>query len=311
VDSSSHLTSGGQASLEPPELPEGWRYADDTTPADPGATARMRVRVLQAVLVGLVVACVVGLAVWNGATHYSRGKHALEKGFYVWAADEFASARVFGIPFLDARGREQEARSAAAAAAAAIRQKQEERRLSAQFDKAAALLAAGDGEAVLTRLQTIDVAGLKSAMAESEVVRGSVASLAGDIAGAARAALDKSQWERAGRLAAALGVLEPSSGLAADLQKQAQTGKELSAKLGKAKEAARRGRWRAALRAALAVQAVQKGFPGAAALIADARAALAPKPKPVVTAAPATDTGGTAPTGPEAPAAPAPQPAPP
>jgi len=111
--------------------------------------------------------------------------------------------------------------------------------------------------------------------------------LAEDLAAASRRALGNAAWVRAGRFAAALLVLEPSSELAVALGARARTGEDLSAKLGKAKHAARRGEWRAALRLALAVLAVQKGFPGAAAVVADARDALAPKPKPAA-ATPAT-----------------------
>lgn len=84
---------------------------------------------------------------------------------------------------------------------------------------------------------------------------------------------------RAGRLAAALLVLEPSSKLPVTFRAPARTGQELSAKLGKAKETARHGRWREARRPALSVLAVQKDFPGAATVVADARIAFAPKPK--------------------------------
>ncbi len=95
-------------------------------------------------------------------------------------------------------------------------------------------------------------------------------------------------------------MLEPSSELAVALKARARTGAELRTKLGEAKDAAQRGQWRAALRLALAVIAVQKDFPGAAAVVADARDALAPKPKPVATqptpaataAAPAPQAGG-------------------
>ena len=83
-----------------------------------------------------------------------------------------------------------------------------------------------------------------------------------------------------GVFAAALLVLEPSSELAVALGARARTGAELNAKLGEAKDAAQRGKWRAALRLALAVVAIQKDFPGAAAVVADARDALAPKPRP-------------------------------
>ena len=83
-------------------------------------------------------------------------------------------------------------------------------------------------------------------------------------------------------------MLEPSSAEAAALAAKAGTGEELSARLAEARDAARHGQWRKALRLALAVTAVREGFPGAASVIADARKALAPKPKPSRTAATAT-----------------------
>ena len=135
--------------------------------------------------------------------------------------------------------------------------------------------------------------------------------LAEDLAAASRRALRNAAWVQAGRLSAALLVLEPSSELAATLDARAQTGEDLSAKLGKAKDAARHGRWREALRMALAVLAAQKGFPGAAAVVADARHALAPKPAKTQTASTATPASPptqpvTRPTTPTAPPPPAP-----
>ena len=66
----------------------------------------------------------------------------------------------------------------------------------------------------------------------------------------------------------------------------ADGGEAAAPKLAEAKAAARRGEWRTALRLALAVTAVRKDFPGAAALVADARVALTPKPKPTPTPTP-------------------------
>ena len=102
---------------------------------------------------------------------------------------------------------------------------------------------------------------------------------------------------RRASFAAALLVLEPSEPSAEALAAKARTGAELSARLAKAKDAARHGKWREALRLALAVTAVRKDFPGAAAIIADARKALAPKPSPRPAAAPAAVTTAAPSTG--------------
>ena len=68
MDNLSHNTSEQNASIEPPDLPEGWRYADSEVWKDPYLAARKRVRALKVALVGLVLACVAGLLVWNAST---------------------------------------------------------------------------------------------------------------------------------------------------------------------------------------------------------------------------------------------------
>ena len=145
-------------------------------------------------------------------------------------------------------------------------------------------------------------------------VRRSVDVLAKDLTVASREALSHRAWRRGGSYAAALLVLEPSSELAARLGAQAQKGEDLSVKLGKAKAAARRGQWRTALRMALAVLAARRTSLGAEAVVADARRALAPKPKPAKTQTASTATPANPPTQPVArpttPTAP-PPPAPP
>ena len=116
---------------------------------------------------------------------------------------------------------------------------------------------------------------------------------------AARDALGRSEWGRAQRYASAVLVLDPLAQTATALGAKAKTGEALTAKLAKARDAAGHGRWRSALRLALAVTAARKDFPGAAALVAQARKALAPKPSPTAAAiattatTPPTTTGGT------------------
>ena len=91
--------------------------------------------------------------------------------------------------------------------------------------------------------------------------------------------MQEARWVRAGHFAAAYLVLDPSDE-AMPRSLRARTGEKLRTELADARAAARRGQWRTALRMALAVVAVRKDFPGAAALVADARVALTPKPKP-------------------------------
>ena len=103
-------------------------------------------------------------------------------------------------------------------------------------------------------------------------------------------------------------MLEPGSEQASRSPIARSPARGCRTKLGEAQDAARRGQWREALRLALAVVAARKDFPGAAALVADARVALAPKPKPKpaptqapVVAAPPDTGGSTTPTTPPQP----------
>ena len=146
-------------------------------------------------------------------------------------------------------------------------------------------LRAGDAGAVLAALERLPQADLALALEKDEAA-GPAAALAEDLAAAAKTAMQRAEWVRAGNLAAAYLVLDPSDEAIVALANRARTGERLRAQLAEANAAARRGQWRTALRLALAVTAVRKDFPGAAALVADARAALAPKPKPTPTPEP-------------------------
>ena len=121
-------------------------------------------------------------------------------------------------------------------------------------------------------------------------MRRAAAALGEDLTAAAGMALRNQKWGRAGQYAAALLLLDPSAPDGAALAEKATTGQKLSARLAEARDAARLGHWREALRLALAVTAAQKGFPGAAALVADARLALTPKPQPTAQATTTTPT---------------------
>lgn len=267
--------------MEPPDLPDGWRSAELVDWKDPYLTASRRARVVRVAVVVIIVALVVGVLLWIADTHYARGVAALEDHAYSTAVSEFSVARVLVFPYRDAQSLEEQARRALQAEDARY-EKAEARRAAAValLEKAGARLEAGDPDGVRSALQAIKVNDFRAALNRSDSVREAAAALALDLAAAARRALGNASWGRAGKYAAALLVLEPSSDLAVALGARARTGAELSAKLGKAKAAAQGGEWRTALRIALAVIATQKDFPGAAAVVADARDALAPKPKP-------------------------------
>jgi len=308
VDDSGHGISAQSASIEQPDLPEGWRSAELEVWKDPYLSARRRLRAVQVALGALAVAFVIGVLLWLAAIHYARGVDALKFHSYSAAVSEFSVARVLVFPYRDARSLEEQARRALAAEGAGYEQAAaREAAVIAQLQQAGTWLEAGDAAGVLAALLAIEAGDLQDALERSETARGSAAALAEDLAAASRRALGNAAWVRAGRFAAALLVLEPSSELAVALGARARTGEDLSAKLGKAEDAARRGEWRAALRLALAVLAVQKGFPGAAAVVADARDALAPKPKP---AASTPATAATQPAGGST-TTPPPQPPPP
>jgi hypothetical protein len=248
-----------------------------------------------------VVALVIGGLFWIAATHYARGVEALEAHSYSTAVSEFSVARVLVFPYRDARSLEEQARRALQAEDARYEQAEARRAaVVAQLEKAGALLEADDADGVRTTLQTINGVELRAALNRSDAARESADALALDLAAAARKALGNAAWGRAASFAAALFVLEPSSELAVALNARARTGVELRTKLGAAKDAAQHGQWRAALRLALAVIAVQKDFPGAAAVVADARDALAPKPKPKPVATQPTPAATTAAPPPQA-----------
>ena len=299
-----HSDPPSTVSSAPPhaDLPPGWRHTDDLEWMDSQGQARRRRRLLIAGLALFAVAAVLGAAalfVLDASTHYSRGVAALESGRYAQAQAELSQADVLGVPYRDASvlveqaRRELVAQTAGADAAAALKEE-----ASAALAQAAGALEDGGVPQVLAALGSVPAADLQAVMKQDEAAAQAADALAKNLTTEGRKALSRLEWGRAGRFAAALLLLRPSSVAADEITGKAEAGQKLSARLADAKQAARGGEWRKALRLALAVQAARKDFPGAASLVADARKALRPKPQPTAAAAvtaPATTTtsGGT------------------
>ena len=291
----------GTTPVQVPDLPEGWRSAEqEAWSDDSSASGRRRSLVLRVAVLIVLVTGLLGALVWVADGHYARGVDAFNDHAYARAISELSAARLLVFPYRDARTMKERAEAALQAETAAHEaQKRRFAAVVAGLGEAGDRLDDGEAAAVLAALTAIKADDLRATLLASEAARKSARGLADDLVAASEAALRQAGWERAGRFAAALLLLEPSSQQATALAARAGQGERLSAKLVEARDAARRGQWRAALRLALAVVAVRKEFPGAAALIADARHALAPKPKPkpavrtTTPTAPAPATGGT------------------
>ena len=299
---SDHPSSVAQ-SPQHPDLPPGWRHTDDLEWADSQGQALRRRRLLILGLAGLAVAAVLfaaGLFVLDANTHYSRGVAALESGAFARAQAELSQADILGVPYRDASvlvgqaRRELTAQAAGDEAAAALTEE-----VGAALAQAASALKRQRAPQVLAGLGSVPAEDLQTVLAQDDVAAQTAAGLAKELTTEGRKALSSLEWGRAGRYAAALLLLDPSSVVAGEITAKAESGQNLSAKLADAKQAARAGEWRKALRLALAVQAARKDFPGVASLVADARAALKPEPQPTAAATvttPATTTttsGGT------------------
>ena len=290
----------GTTSPDLPELPAGWHYTEDLAWDDAQAAHRVRRLVIGVAVAVVVAAALAGLVIWNASAHYSRGVAALKSGSYAAAASEFSAAKLIVLPYRDSKALADQAR-AELTAAIGVGQQQAAREaaVSGALEQAATALDAGDASAVVAALAPLSASDLKTVLKDSGQVRTAARRLEDRLTFAARTALGRSEWGPAQRYAAAVLVLDPLAQTATALGAKARTGEALTAKLAKARDAAGHGRWRTALRLALAVTAARKAFPGAAALVAEARKALAPKPSPkatataTVTTTPPTTTGGT------------------
>ncbi len=277
-----------------PELPQGWRYSDEAEIQHDIATARRRRLGLGIAVPVVIVVVLLILLVLNAERHYSRGVAALEDGRYYDAVSELAAADLVVISYRDSALLAENARRQILVETGGQQQAQARlEAVTAALAAAAAALQSESGAELVTALRSVPAADLRAVLSEDDGARQSADALAKDLTTEGRKALTHLEWERAGRYAAALLLLEPSSVAAGEITGKVEAGQKLSASLADAKQAARDGEWRKALRLALAVQAARKDFPGAASLVADARKALKPKPKP---AAPATVTAPAATT---------------
>lgn len=248
--------------------------------------ARRR-RIVSAVSVaGALLVAVSAAVLWNANAHYARGRDMLADGRYATAVDEFAAARFFSLPYRDAAALEA---SAQRSLSAALTEARADRRLRATvtrlLEKAEEGLAQGNAAGVVAAVaaarRVVPDGPLPLAVGSEDLTTRLVRLLHSEASGD----LAAGHWNRATQLATANLAVLPSDGDAADLLAAARTGAALQARLDKARSAAAAGRWRIALRLAQAVLAARKGFPGAAAVVAEARIALAPKPAPRPTAA--------------------------
>jgi hypothetical protein len=271
-----------------PELPEGWHYAEDLAWDDDVYLAHRRRRIVVGVAVALLVAlALVGWAVLNAASHYARGVEALGDGSYESAVTELSAATILVVPYRDAQALVAQAQAQIAAERSAREEAMTRSRIAGDaLSDASRALDGEDAQGVVAALQPLSGDDVRAALGGGEVGAAADA-LALRLTGAAKEALKRGQWGRAATYAAALLVLEPRGSSAEGLAAKAKTGAELSARLASARDAARRGKWRQALRLALAVTEVRRDFPGAASVVAAARKALAPKPSPRPAVAPA------------------------
>jgi hypothetical protein len=290
----------GTTSPDFPELPPGWSYTEDVAWDDGYAGHRVRRLVIGVAFAVAVAAALAGLMIWNASAHYSRGVDALKNGSYAAAIIELSAAKVIVLPYRDSKDLADQAHTRLAAEIG-VRQQQAAREaaVSSALEQAGTAFDAGNANAVVAALMPLSASDLQAALKGSDQLRVAARRLEDRLTVAARNALGRSEWGRAQRYASAVLVLDPLAQTATALGAKARTGEALTAKLAKARDAAGHGRWRSALRLALAVTAARKDFPGAAALAAQARKALAPKPSPTAAAiattatTPPTTTGGT------------------
>ena len=287
-----------------PPLPEGWVYTEDVEWSAPRTTTSgpTRKRVWLGVVVALVAVCGAGLLVANAQRHYTRGVAALHEGAYVRAQAELSAARLVVVPYRDSALLEEHA-------ADEVRLEAEETYTAdARVDAvgtalkgAAAALKDRDAARFVDALSSVASDDLQNVLRSDPAARKAEQTLAQGLTTIVRTALSARKWDRAETWTAALLALEPASAEAATLSLKVKKGRELSGRLADARDAARRGQWRKALRLALGVAAVRRGFPGASTLIAEARRKLAPKPArttaPASAATQPATTGGTTSSG--------------
>jgi hypothetical protein len=259
-----------------PPLPEGWVYTDDVEWSEPPPVGSGRRRLLLGAVVVLVAACLVGLVVANAQRHYSNGVAALLHGDYVQAQAEFNAASLVVVPYRDS--------AALAGQAGSEVQLEAERSFAADeresavvgaLERAASALTDRDAAQFMATLVTVSGGDLETVLRTDRAAQKAERALARGVTAIVKNALDKQDWGKAEVWTAALLALRPSSPEAEVFSEKVRKGRVLTARLADAKNAARHGDWRKALRLALGVTAVRKGFPGASSVVAEARRELA------------------------------------
>jgi hypothetical protein len=277
-------------------------YTDDVEWHDPRPAELRRRRVLLGVVVALVIVCAVGLVVGNAQLHSSRGVAALHQSDYVRAQAELSASKLVLLPYRDsALLAEYAGDGVRLEAAKAFTSNARADAVTSALERAAAALEDRDAARFTDALVSVSDADLQKVLRGDSAAQAAEQTLAEGLTTIARNALRAQKWEKAETWASALLALRPASPEAADVSLKAEKGRELSARLADAGDAARRGEWRKALRLALGVAAVRKGFPGASTLIAEARRALARQRARAAAAASAAAqpaaTGGTTSSG--------------
>jgi hypothetical protein len=259
-----------------PPLPEGWVYTDDLEWSKPRPSGLRLRRVLVGVIVALVIVCAAGLVVANAQRHYSTGVNALHRGDYVKAQEELAAASLLVAPYRDSAVLEDQAENKVQLdAERTFAADQRESAVATAFESAAAALKARDAGHFTAALVPVAGATLRRVLRTNPDAQLEEQTLARGVATIVENALDAQRWGKAEVWTAALVALRPASPEAEAFKQKVEKGRVLSARLADAKEAVRRGEWRKALRLALGVAAVRKGFPGVSTVVAEARRELA------------------------------------
>jgi hypothetical protein len=265
--------------------------------------ARRRRLVVSACVACALLAAVLAAVLWNANAHYSRGRDALARGQYAAAVEEFAAARFFVLPYRDAAALGAKARrSVATATATATSERLRRATVTRLLMKADERLTQGKVAGVVAAIDDARRAVPNGPLPLAAGSAGLTTQLERHLHDVAERDLANGRWRLAVDLATAWLALRPADADATGLLAAARSGAVLQAKLAMARAAADAGRWRRARRLALAVLKAHKGFPGAAAVVAEARVALAPKPalKPAATTAP-TPSSNQSPATPAAP----------
>jgi hypothetical protein len=268
---------GTQKSDRPP-LPDGWVYTDEVEWSEPQPVKARRRRVLLGAVAILVAVLVIALVVLNAQRHYARGVAALQKGDYALAQTELSAATLLVLPYRDsARLADHAVAEARLEAAKTLAASERVRSVTGALESAATALKDRDPAQFTTAIDLVPRADLRVVLRRDAAAQRLGQSLSRDVATIVEDALRVQKWDKAEAWTAALLALRPDSSEAAAFTQKVKKGRALSARLSDARDAARRGEWRKALRLALGIAAVREGFPGTSSLIADARRELAGK----------------------------------